>query len=845
MIGNEYERTECVQAQLTAIIKSSTDAIISMNLDGIVTSWNPAAETIYGYPPQEILGHPLRKFMALECGDEDAQSYGGIHRDERTEHYETLQRRKNGDVFRAFIIASPIKDPSGAVDGVIHIVRDISSNRQRDIYRSMGQDILRALNDQSDTKEAIRKIIAIIKSTTGVEAVGMRLQDNDDYPYFWQDGFTQEFLQKENSLLSRNRDAGICGDGFGNVSLDCTCGLVISGRTDPSNSLFTKRGSFWTNNSIHLLKLSPDLDLRSNPRNECIHQGFASVALIPIRAKGCIVGLLQLNDRRRRRFTLDGISILEDIAENIGEAMLRKQTESELRKSKDLVVNILQNTDQGIYGTDMDGRCTFINRAALTMLGYTEDDCVGRNMHDLIHYRDVSGAPYMASDCPICRARALGESFHVDNEVLWRADGTSFFVEYSTHPIVEHGTASGAVITFSDISVRKRNEEERNKLESQLHQAQKLESIGGLAGGVAHDFNNKLSIILSHTHLLLTRSLSAQVRDSLDEIRKATEQSADLTRQLLAFARKQTIEPKVLDLNETIPNLLNMLRRLIGEDLQLVWRPADNLWKIKVDPSQIDQILANLCINARDAIAGIGKVTIETENRSFDEHYCTMTPGFVAGDYVQIAVSDNGCGMDRETQMHIFEPFFTTKPVGKGTGLGLATVYGIVKQNSGFITIYSELGIGTTFKIFLPRFADQEQPVHRTSPVRQSLQGRGTILLVEDEPSMLEITAVLLKKLGYNVLTAETPGRAIELAEQFDGEIHLLMTDVIMPEMNGRDLARTIQRLRPRLNCLYMSGYTANVIAHHGILDDGIHFIAKPFSLQGLTDKLIDVLDGS
>lgn len=757
---------------------------------------------------------------------------------------ELRMRRADGEWRWIQVCSRPRWNASGRLvwDGM---ATDITDRKRVEAYRTMGWDILHVLNDEKNLHEAIKEIIGIVRQAAEVDAVGIRLQHEDDFPYFYQEGFPQDFLQKENSLLTRNRDGGICRDESGNVCLECTCGLVITGKTDPANPLFTAGGSSWTNDSFPFLHVPSDQDPRDNPRDECIHQGFASVALIPIRAKGSVVGLLQLNDHRKDRFTLEGIKALEDIAENIGEAMLRKQAECELRKSKNLILNLIQSTDQGIFGVSMDGCCTFINRAALTMLGYEAEECLGRNMHDLLHHTHANGSSFPEENCPLCRAREAGEGCRLDNEVLWRSDGTFIYAEYSSYPVMENGVLSGAVVTFSDISDRRRAEEERHKLETQLYQAQKMESIGCLAGSVAHDFNNKLSVILGHAELLLMQIIPDQVRDSLEEILNATNQSADLTRQLLAFARKQTIEPKVLDLNETISSLLKMLQRLIGEDIHLSWLPGDNLYLVSADPSQVDQILANLCVNARDAIADVGKITIETRNRMFDDDYCTINPGFVCGDYVEIAVSDNGCGMDRETQSQIFEPFFTTKAIGKGTGLGLATVYGIVKQNRGFINLYSEPGHGTTFKIYLPRYENAERPVHTEVAIKQYLLGEETILLVEDEPSILKMTVMLLENQGYNLLAADSPDKAIELAKEHGGEIHLLLTDVVMPGMNGRDLARRLQEIHPRLKCLYMSGYTANVIAHHGVLDEGVYFIQKPFSLPALTAKLHDVLDGT
>jgi CheY-like chemotaxis protein len=371
-----------------------------------------------------------------------------------------------------------------------------------------------------------------------------------------------------------------------------------------------------------------------------------------------------------------------------------------------------------------------------------------------------------------------------------------------------------------------------------------MEFVGRLAGGVAHDFNNMLSVILGHTELVLQQIDPEQpLHGNLEEVRKAAERSADLTRQLLAFARKQTIAPRILDLNETIDGMLKMLRRLIGEDIDMAWIPDSDIWQIKVDPAQVDQILANILVNARDAIAGVGKVTIETENVEYDEAYCAMHADFLPGEYVKLSVSDTGCGMDQETLRHIFEPFFTTKETGKGTGLGMATVYGIVKQNNGFINVYSEPDKGTTFKIYLPRYAGETPVAPSEGPTEAIKGGLETILLVEDEPSILRMCENILEGLGYRVLTASTPGEAIGLAEKHAGEIHLLMTDVVMPKMNGRDLAKRLLSLYPSLKRLFMSGYTANVIAHHGILDEGVCFIQKPFSIKNLADKVREALD--
>ncbi|NQT94405.1 MAG: response regulator, partial [Lentisphaerae bacterium] len=328
-----------------------------------------------------------------------------------------------------------------------------------------------------------------------------------------------------------------------------------------------------------------------------------------------------------------------------------------------------------------------------------------------------------------------------------------------------------------------------------------------------------------------------------DEINKAAERSAALTRQLLAFARKQIIAPKVLDINEAIEGMLKLMRRLIGEDIVVNWRPGSGICPVKMDPGQIDQILANLAVNARDAIDGVGSIAIETGKTTFDQAYCAEHSGSVPGVYVLLAVSDTGCGMDRETLAHIFEPFFTTKGLNEGTGLGLATVFGIVKQNDGFINVYSEPGKGTTFKIYLPRFATSEDASVAVEKLTKPPRGTETILLVEDENSVRITTQLFLEDLGYSLLVAESPEKALRLVAERSGEIDLMITDVIMPGMNGRDLAQRLLGLLPSLKHLFISGFTADVIAQRGILDDGVHFLSKPFGRDTLARKVREVLE--
>lgn len=406
-------------------------------------------------------------------------------------------------------------------------------------------------------------------------------------------------------------------------------------------------------------------------------------------------------------------------------------------------------------------------------------------------------------------------------------------------------------IVINDITDRKQAEEETVRLQQQLIQAKKMEAIGRLAGGIAHDFNNMLMVIIGYAEISIdSLDTSDPVHGNLTEIRNAAKRSADLTRQLLAFARKQSIAPEVLDINLIIEAMLKLLGKLIGENIHLHSQQDKDLWRIKVDPSQIDQILANLCLNARDAINGVdnvftatGNVFIATGNITCDEVYCSNYPYSVPGDYVLLTVGDDGRGMDKEIIANLFEPFFTTKEFGKGTGLGLATVYGIVKQNNGFINVHSELGKGTTFKIYLPRHMEEDVPqINKEDRKEPAGHGHETILLVEDEQTILTIGKIMLENLGYKVLTATLPIKAINIAKEHAGKIHLLITDVIMPEMHGRDLAQNIQTIHPDIKCMFMSGYTADIIARDGLIDEGTHFIQKPFSRNALAVKVRNAL---
>jgi PAS domain S-box-containing protein len=515
----------------------------------------------------------------------------------------------------------------------------------------------------------------------------------------------------------------------------------------------------------------------------------------------------------------------------------RKQTEDKIKEALSFNQQIIDSAKQGIIVYDLSLRYRVWNPFMEQITGVKAADVLGKTPLEVFPFLEGSGVlERLQTILKGKTADSVEFPFHIETtgKSGWTSDSSAAL-----------SNATGEVIGVIGIV---QNLTEQRETQAQLQQAQKMESIGRLAGGVAHDFNNMLSVILGHAELgLMHLDPTHRVCNDLKEISKTAERSADLTRQLLAFARKQTVSPKVVDLNGIISGMLKMLQGLIGENIHLTCQSAANLWSVKVDPSQIDQILANLCVNARDAIKDNGRITIETQNCTIDTNFCKNHLEAVPGEYVRLSVSDDGVGMDKETILHVFEPFYTTKALGKGTGLGLSTVYGAVKQNNGFINIYSEPGHGTTFSIYLPRDAGSRsgQTMEEEGSVAQVARGQETILLVEDDPAILNVTSQMLEGQGYTVLKASAPGEALQLVSEHSGMIHLLMTDVVMPELNGSDLAKKILASYPQIKRLFMSGYTADVIAHHGVLDEGVHFIQKPFSLSNMAAKVREVLDSN
>jgi PAS domain S-box-containing protein len=574
--------------------------------------------------------------------------------------------------------------------------------------------------------------------------------------------------------------------------------------------------------------LIPPEDVAVEPiRMDSLRQGKTIVTERRLRCKGGGLVLAEITTRMLPAGNMLGI--VRDIAE-------RKRAEEAVRREVSFSDNIINALPGVFYMYNDKSSLVRWNQKLEKETGYAGSELLGKDVLDFFtetHKPDIIAG--------VQAAFAQGEAFA--EAPLLTKDGR-LIPYFWTGRIVTLDDNQYMIGLGLDITGFKQSEAEKAALHEQLIQARKMESVGRLAGGVAHDFNNMLAAIMGHAELARRRAgLPESIQGDLKVIEDAAQRSADLVRQLLAFASKQTAAPVLMNLNDGVTGILKMLRRLIGENIDLALNPGADLWAVKMDPSQVDQVLVNLCVNARDAIAGVGRITIETGNRVFGKAGESPNPGGPHGEYVMLAVSDDGSGMSPEVMEHLFEPFYTTKEMGKGTGLGLATVYGIVKQNGGFVDVASEPGKGSILKVFLPRFSEM---VAHALTVKSEAMPRGhgeTVMLVEDEMMILNVSTQMLETLGYTVLTAATPMAALEAIGNHNGQIALLITDVIMPEMNGRELVSLIRKRKPGLKCMFISGYTADIIDCRGMLDEGVQFLQKPFSMKDLAVRVRQALD--
>ena len=813
LIFLDREEWSAILQRHSVTLQAIGDAVIAADSRGRVELLNPVAEALTGWTNEEARGRPLEEVFRIvneETGAEVESPMARVLREGvvvgLANH--TLLLARDGRKIPIADSGAPIRDESGDVTGVVLVFRDQTKERLNQRLTQIRLNLIEYATTHSLgalLTRALDEIGAVVDSPIGFyHFVG------DDQKTLSLQGWSTRTLEEFCRAEGRGMHYGVDQAG---VWADC----VRARRPVIHN------------------------DYESLPHKKGMPDGHAKVVrelVVPVMRGGRIVAILGVGNKPMD-YTERDVEIVSYLADVTWEIVERKRAEEALRESEEQYRLLAETTRDIIILHDMEGRILYVNQAGLDFAGFEQSEAIGRSVADFIdaeHLAELAGRRAR-------RAAGDDQTYFYEAEFVDRA-GRRVPVEVNSTPILREGRVAEILIVARDLTARKRAEEERDRLQEQLLQAQKMEAIGRLAGGVAHDFNNMLQTILGYAEMgLHSTDPSDPLHADLEQIRKAARRSADLTGQLLAFARRQMITPKVLDLNETVDGMIQMLRRLIGEDINLTWLPGPGLWLVRMDLSQIDQILVNLCVNARDAIAGVGEITIETANVVCGEDYCANHMEFLPGEYVMLAVSDDGRGMDRETLNNIFEPFFTTKGLGRGTGLGLSTVYGIVKQNEGFINVYSEPGKGTTFKIYLPRYVG-EIGEGQTASVGEIRYGRGeTILLVEDEPGILDVGQAMLERLGYQVLVAHTPAEALRLAQEHAGEIHLLITDVVIPQMNGAELRDRLRVLRPGIKTLFMSGYTANVIAHRGVLKAGVQFIPKPFSVVALAGKVREALE--
>jgi len=885
---------------LEKTLQSFPDAVFILDAPTIeIMDCNPAASEIFGYHRDEMLGRRTTFLHVNESTVEEFRRhlYPAIEEKGFLHNFEFKMKRKDGSIFLSEHNVMPLIDEQGNRIGWVSVVRNITDRKRAEEALKETQRSLEAVVETvpslivlTDAEGRILMFNRACEELTGYkreEVIGKKIPELF-LPPEWipvvQKRFADPYAPEvraphENPWLTKSGEERL-------IEWRCTAlpspkdgrpcvlgtGVDITERKQADEALRKSEAMFqelFDNAPVGYHECDVEGRITSVNRTELEILGYRLEEMIgqPVwnfiaegeQSRQAVLAKLAGESPPGRQFERtyirkDGTTfpvLIEDrllrdaegrimgVRSTIQDITERKRAEEALRGSEEKYRNILENVEEGYFEVDIAGNFTFFNDSLSRLLGYSRDEMMGMNNRQ---YTDKENAQrlYQAFN----RVYRTGEPTKGFDWEIIRKDGTKRYIEASVSLIKN---SSGQPIGFRgivrDITERKRAEQEMSALEEQLRQSQKIEAIGQLAGGIAHDFNNILTVIKGYSQLsLLGLKEGDPLRGSLDEIRRASDRASDLTRQILAFSRRLIMEMRVLDLNTVLSNLEKMLRRIIGEDIELMMHLAKDLGRVKTDPGQIEQVIMNLTVNARDAMKEGGKLTIETANVELDETYARKHVAVTPGRYVMLAVSDTGIGMTLEVRGHVFEPFFTTKEKGKGTGLGLSTVYGIVKQSEGYIWVYSELGRGSTFKIYLPRI-DEPMDELKEKVMEEFPRGNETILVVEDDEEVRRLSVRILKERGYKVLEAAQGLDAFVTCDEHEGPIHLLLTDVVMPKMNGRELAEHIAEIRPGIKVLYMSGYTDNTIARHGILEKDMNYIQKPFSVEKLARKVREVLD--
>ncbi len=784
------------EERLRLLFENAVEGIFQASVDGRLLSVNPALARMCGYAsPQEMIASGS-DVSADFYADPQARLEFTRHMeaDGAVERFEYQLRRKDGHKIWVSENARVVRDAAGKVIAYEGTMEDITDLKRAEVERQVTFEIIRSVNVTDNLDDLLYLIHQALKKVLYAENCFIALYEPSSemfhFPFF-VDQFDQAPPPQQ-------------------VGRSCTAHVYRTGR-----AMLIPQGVF------DQLTAQGEVELVGTPSPSWLG--------VPLQTPAATIGVLVVQHyENENAYTERDLEFLGSVGGQIALAIERKRAEEKIRESEARLRVLVEQLPAALWTVDKNLCFTSAVGAGLARLGLKPNFAGGLSLFEYFGTTDSTFLPIAAH-----RRAIAGEAMTFHSE--WKGGSYTCHVE----PLRSRdGELQGAICMALDITDRK-------QLEEQLRQAQKMEAVGRLAGGIAHDFNNLLMVIQGYADLLAERLPQGDsLRRNAEQIQTASQRATSLTRQLLAFSRKQMLAPKVLNVHAVVADMEKILRRLIGEDVQLETTSAPDLGLVKADRSQIEQVILNLAVNARDAMPGGGRLTIETANAELDASFAHPPAVLSPGKYVMLAVTDNGCGMDAETQAHIFEPFFTTKEKGKGTGLGLATVYGIVKQSGGYVWVYSEPGRGTSFKVYLPRLEEDAALPRIEFPANVSANPRGseTVLLVEDEKGVRELAREYLQMIGYSVIEAENGHAALELAAMHDGQIHLLMTDVVMPGISGRELSQRVQAVRPDIRVLYMSGYTDQAVVHHGILESDAVLLQKPFTLNALALKLREIL---
>jgi two-component system, cell cycle sensor histidine kinase and response regulator CckA len=793
------QRAEKAQRQaeerFRSIFENAVEGIFQSTPDGRFVSVNPAMAKMFGYSsPEEMIDaiRDISRQMYSDSGRREEfkrlmESYGLV------ESFECQMIRRDGSNVWISENARAVRNVIGRICYYEGTIEDITSRKRAEAERQVNFEIIHAANVTSNLDELLHRIHQSLKKVLYAENCFVALHDPGSNMFsfpFWVDQFDSAPPPQD-------------------IGRSCTSHVFRKGEAQ-----------LIPQNVFDELVRQGEVELVGSPSISWLG--------VPLRTPSATIGVLVVQHYQDdRAYSQRDLEFLSSVGGQIALAIERKRAETALRESEARQRLLIEQLPAVLWTVDKELCFTSSVGAGLARLGLKPHEVVGKSLQEYFQTDDRTFTPIAAH-----RRALAGESttFHTE----WGGGSYTCHAEPLRNA---QGEILGVIGMALDITDRK-------QLEAQLRQAQKMEAVGRLAGGIAHDFNNLLMVIQGYTELLLDRLGGEHpLRRNAEQIHDASQRAASLTRQLLAFSRKQMLAPQVLNIRSVVLDMEKILRRLIGEDIELVTTNSAELWTVKADRSQVEQVILNLAVNSRDAMPNGGKLTIETANVEIDTTFKRKHAVVEAGEYVMLAVSDTGCGMDADTQAHIFEPFFTTKEKGKGTGLGLATVYGIVKQSGGYIWVYSEPGRGTAFKVYLPRVQESEKPALPKTETKPFVRGTETILLVEDEKGVRDLAREYLEQIGYSVLVAENSRQALQIAEMHPGGIDLLFTDVVMAGLSGRQLAAEMQKLRPQIKTLYMSGYTDEAIVHHGILGRNMALLQKPFTLNSLALKIRETLD--